>query len=873
MVVVANDITFQSGAFSPREDAVFRAAAELSLEQRLPLVYLAANSGARVGLATEVRSRLRVQWLDEAEPSKGFSYLYLSAQDHEELQAMARAAGTQALRAVPRPAPSGASATSDGGGGDSEVHWVLQDVVGLEDGLGVECLSGSGAIASAYARAFREGYTITLVSGRTVGIGAYLARLGRRCVQRSDQPIILTGYSALNKLLGRQVYTSQMQLGGPRVMGHNGVSHHVVRDDLEGVATVLKLLAFVPADLAGDPPLLPSSDPVTRLVGYAPGPGEKLDPRAAIAGCAKLPAAAEPPAQPAAPSSAATNGGGAAPAQGAGWQSGLFDWGSWIESHAGWACTVVTGRARLGGQPVGVIAVETQTVVRQQPADPGMPDSSEQTIPQAGQVWYPDSAQKTALAMEEFSLEGLPLFVLANWRGFSGGQRDLFEGVLQAGSLIVEQLRTYRRPAFVYIPCTAELRGGAWVVVDSQINAACVEMYADPGARGGVLEPEGVVEIKFRKPDLLRMMHRIDPVLLSLTGGRGDAAKAGAGAGGDASAVAIRAREKALLPIYQQVARQFADMHDTPVRMLAKGVIRSIVPWPHARAFFATRLKRRLMEETLVHHVHSTDASVGHAAALAMVRGWYAQATVGTPWPQQPSSPANDLSVQMQGLGGTAGSSVTGAVAVGGPSGAGVLDEAELFREQMREDAAFLAWAESSAGRMHIAQELRGLRTRSAMRIVTQVRGMCMLTLFAVPHGSRSAGLGTTFPRCNPSPTCRAVQHDVAACSLQRVAQCPSVIPSPAYTQLAKSDTGPYTRCQWMTCLQVLGTAEGKDGLLKSLQSAAKKDAVLGMQLRMMLNELGPAGAGGAGGGARGAAGGAAADGGGTGKPALHVEL
>ena len=60
---------------------------------------------------------------------------------------------------------------------------MLSDVVGLEDGLGVECLSGSGAIASAYARAFKEGYTITLVGGRTVGIGAYLARLGRRCVQ------------------------------------------------------------------------------------------------------------------------------------------------------------------------------------------------------------------------------------------------------------------------------------------------------------------------------------------------------------------------------------------------------------------------------------------------------------------------------------------------------------------------------------------------------------------------------------------------------------------------------------------------------------------------------------------------------------------
>jgi acetyl-CoA carboxylase/biotin carboxylase 1 len=54
-------------------------------------------------------------------------------------------------------------------------------------------------------RAWREGFTITLVSGRTVGIGAYLARLGRRCVQRADQPIILTGFQALNKVLGKEV--------------------------------------------------------------------------------------------------------------------------------------------------------------------------------------------------------------------------------------------------------------------------------------------------------------------------------------------------------------------------------------------------------------------------------------------------------------------------------------------------------------------------------------------------------------------------------------------------------------------------------------------------------------------------------------------
>jgi len=48
-------------------------------------------------------------------------------------------------------------------------------------------------------------------------------------------------YSALNKLLGKEVYTSQDQLGGPQVMGPNGVTHQVVQDDQEGVAKILQV--------------------------------------------------------------------------------------------------------------------------------------------------------------------------------------------------------------------------------------------------------------------------------------------------------------------------------------------------------------------------------------------------------------------------------------------------------------------------------------------------------------------------------------------------------------------------------------------------------------------------------------------------------
>ncbi len=57
--------------------------------------------------------------------------------------------------------------------------------------------------------------------------------------------------------------------------------------------------------------------------------------------------------------------------------------------------------------------------------------------------------------------------------------------------------------------------------------------------------------------------------------------------------VAVRAREQALLPVYRQMATTFAQMHDSPVRMVAKEVLRGIVPWHQARPFLTARLRRR----------------------------------------------------------------------------------------------------------------------------------------------------------------------------------------------------------------------------------------------------------------------------------------
>ncbi len=80
-----------------------------------------------------------------------------------------------------------------------EVRHLITDIIGEEPDLGVENLMGSGLIAGETARAYDEIFTLTMVVGRTVGIGAYLVRLGQRTIQKTrNAPIFLTGYQVMN---------------------------------------------------------------------------------------------------------------------------------------------------------------------------------------------------------------------------------------------------------------------------------------------------------------------------------------------------------------------------------------------------------------------------------------------------------------------------------------------------------------------------------------------------------------------------------------------------------------------------------------------------------------------------------------------------
>jgi len=63
-------------------------ASELARRGGLPLLYLSANSGARLGLAEEIKHLFHVAWEDPENPDKGFRYLFLSPDDFKKVSAM-----------------------------------------------------------------------------------------------------------------------------------------------------------------------------------------------------------------------------------------------------------------------------------------------------------------------------------------------------------------------------------------------------------------------------------------------------------------------------------------------------------------------------------------------------------------------------------------------------------------------------------------------------------------------------------------------------------------------------------------------------------------------------------------------------------------
>ena len=155
-IIVANDITFKIGSFGPTEDKFFFQCTELARKFGIPRIYLSANSGARIGMAEELIPHFSAAWNDPGRPEAGFKYLYLTPELKQRFEdGKNRGVITEKIME------------------DGEERYKITTIIGQEDGLGVECLRGSGLIAGATSKAYEDIFTITLVTCRSVGMWLY----------------------------------------------------------------------------------------------------------------------------------------------------------------------------------------------------------------------------------------------------------------------------------------------------------------------------------------------------------------------------------------------------------------------------------------------------------------------------------------------------------------------------------------------------------------------------------------------------------------------------------------------------------------------------------------------------------------------------
>lgn len=87
----------------------------------------------------------------------------------------------------------------------------------------------------------------------------------------------------------------------------------------------------------------------------------------------------------------------------------------------------------------------------------------------------------------------------------------------------------------------------------------------------------------------------------------------------------IEERTNKLKAVYHTVAINFADLHDTPERMLEKGCINEIVPWRRSRQYLYWRMRRLLLEDYFVGRILAAQDNLSVGQAQSMLRRWFVE--------------------------------------------------------------------------------------------------------------------------------------------------------------------------------------------------------------------------------------------------------
>jgi propionyl-CoA carboxylase beta chain len=232
-------------------------------------------------------------------------------------------------------------------------------------------------------------------------------------------------------------------LGGADVHASNsGVCHFAYDSEPEALAAVRELLGFLPQNNAEPPPLRITQDPPDRgdekLLEIVPdNPNRPYDMRDVIE-C-------------------------------------IVDDGDFLEVHARFAGNILTGFARLGGHPVGIVANQPAVLA-------GVLDI--------------DSSDKGGRFVRFCDAFNIPLVVLEDVPGFLPGVGQEHGGIIRHGAKLLYAFSEATVPKVTVI--TRKAYGGAYDVMNSKHIRGDINL-GWPTAEIAVMGPKGAVEILFRR--------------------------------------------------------------------------------------------------------------------------------------------------------------------------------------------------------------------------------------------------------------------------------------------------------------------------------------------------------------------------------------
>ncbi len=321
-------------------------------------------------------------------------------------------------------------------------------VIGLNDSGGARIQEGVVSLAG-YADIFLRN---TLASGVVPQISAILGPCAGGAVYspaitdfifmvHKTSYMFITGPDVIKTVTNEEVTKSQ--LGGATTHSSvSGVAHFAAYSDEECLLQIRELLSFLPSNNMEDPPRWSTSDPADRS-------DETLDTLVPV-----------DPNKPYDIKDVVRK---------------VFDDQYFFEVHSEYALNIVVGFARLGGQPVGIVANQPAIL--------------------AGTLDI-HSSLKGARFVRFCDAFNIPLIVFEDVPGFLPGVQQEHGGIIKHGAKLLYAFAEATVPKLTVI--TRKAYGGAYCVMASKHIRADFN-FAYPTAEIAVMGPEGAVEILYRR--------------------------------------------------------------------------------------------------------------------------------------------------------------------------------------------------------------------------------------------------------------------------------------------------------------------------------------------------------------------------------------